>query len=129
MIKLAYRILRTAILSLILVGCSEDLDNMTANEQSLHQPDRFSDDRKSDYYRKPLDILEFSDVKPGMNIIDLLGGGGYYTELFNHIVGEKGKVHIQNTTLFLRFSKDELEKRLKDNRLKNVVRLDRKSVV
>jgi len=124
MIKTIYRTLRTTILSLFLVGCSEDLSKMTMLERSLHQPDRFSDDKGSDKYRKPLDILEFSDIKPEMKIIDLLGGGGYYTELFNYIVGNKGKVYIQNTTLFLRFSKEELEKRLKNNRLKNVIRLD-----
>jgi len=124
MIKLPYRIIRTAILTLFLTGCSEDLSKMSILEQSLHQPDRFSGDKSSDKSRKPLDILEFSDVKADMKIIDLLGGGGYYTELFNYVVGDKGKVYIQNTTLFLRFSKDELEKRLKNNRLKNVVRLD-----
>ena len=124
MIKLLYRITCTAILSLFLASCSEDLSKMSIQEQSLHQPDRFSDDKSNDKRRKPKDILEFSNIKPGMTIIDLLGGGGYYTELFNYIVGEQGKVYIQNTSLFLRFSKEELDKRLKGNRLKNVIRID-----
>jgi len=124
MVKKLYHILRSAVFAMFLVGCSEDIENMSIIEQSLHQPDRFSDDKTSDKYRKPQDILEFSDIKPKMKIIDLLGGGGYYTELFNYIVGEEGKVYIQNTTLFLRFSKEELEKRLKNNRLKNTIRLD-----
>ncbi len=124
MIKLSYHVLRTAILTLFLTGCSEDLSKMSTIEQAIHQPDRFSGDRSSDKRRKPLDILEFADIKADMQIIDLLGGGGYYSELFNYIVGDKGKVYLQNTTLFLRFSKDELEKRLKNNRLKNVIRLD-----
>lgn len=124
MIKQAYRILRTAFLSFLLVSCSDDLENMSITKQSLYQPDRFSNDRERDKNRKPLSILDFSDIKPGMKIIDLLGGGGYYTELFNYIVGDKGKIYIQNTSLFLRFSKDELEKRLENNRLQNVIRLD-----
>lgn len=124
MIKLPYKIIRTAILSIFLVGCSKDLDNMSITERALHQPDRFSSDKSSDKRRKPLDILKFADIEPGMSIIDLLGGGGYYTELFNYIVGSEGKVYIQNTTLFLKFSKEELEKRLNNNRLKNVTRLD-----
>ena len=124
MIKLFYGIFRAAILTLFLSSCTEDLDKMSIIEQSLHQPDRFSDDKARDKSRKPLSILEFSGIKPGMKIIDLLGGGGYYTELFNYIVGSEGRVYLQNTTLFLRFSKDELEKRLKNMRLKNVIRLD-----
>ncbi len=107
-----------------IVGCSKDLDNMTIQEQAIHQPQRYAEDNSRDDSRKPSDILKFSGVKPGQIVIDLLGGGGYYTELFNYVVGEKGKVYIQNNSLFLRFSKEELEKRLKNGRLKNVVRLD-----
>lgn len=124
MLNTSYTFLRTTILSLFLIGCSEDLENMTIFERSIHQPDRFSDDKSRDKNRKPLGILELTNVKSGMKVIDLLGGGGYYTELFNYIVGDTGKVYIQNTTLFLRFSKEELEKRLTNNRLKNVIRLD-----
>lgn len=105
-------------------ACSKDLENLPLNEKALYQTDRFSADKPKDSYRKPLDILNFSGVKPGMQVIDLLGGDGYYTELFSYIVGEKGKVYLQNNSLFLRFSKKEMEKRLKDNRLKNVVRTD-----
>ncbi len=97
---------------------------MSLNKQSLYQPNRFTDDKSSDKNRKPLDILNLSGIKPDMKVLDLLGGSGYYTELFNYIVGNKGKVFIQNNSLFLRFSKKELEKRLNNNRLINVVRID-----
>ena len=124
MFRPLYRILHSVFLSIFLFGCSEDLSKMSIEEQSLHQPDRFSDDKSRDKSRKPLDILKFSGIEPGMQIIDLFGGGGYYTELFSYIAGEKGKVYLQNNTLFLRFSKDEIENRLKNNRIKNVIRLD-----
>lgn len=124
MFKPVYRIAYTVILSILLAGCSKDLENMSVQEQSLYQPNRFSDDKSRDKKRKPLDILKFSGVEPGMRVLDLFGGGGYYTELFSYIVGEKGKVYLQNNTLFLRSSKDTIEKRLKNNRLKNVVRID-----
>jgi len=121
--KLLYRILPTTLLSILLFGCS-DFDNMSIVEQSIYQPDRFSNDKSRDKYRKPIEILKFAEIKPGMKIIDLFGGGGYYTELFNYIVGESGKVYLQNNTLFLRFSNEEITKRLFGNRLKNVIRLD-----
>ena len=106
------------------VSCSQDLSEMSLLERSLHQPERYSSDKKSDSQRKPLKVLELSGVDKGMQVIDLLGGGGYYTELFNYIVGDTGKVYLQNNSLFLRFSREELEKRLRNNRLSNTIRLD-----
>ena len=120
----------TALMSiaLFITGCSDGVpDNfsqMTVQEQSLYQANRFRGDRKNDSQRNPYAILKFIDIKPGDQVIDLLGGGGFYTELFDYIVGEQGKVYIQNNSLFLRFSKEELDKRLANNRLKNTVRID-----
>ncbi len=126
---MAVSILRRTKIALItvtmfLVGCSKDLDGLSIEEQSIHQPERYADDRARDKNRKPLDVLQFSGVKPGQVVVDLLGGGGYYSELFNYIVGDQGKVYLQNNSLFLRFSTEELEDRLRDGRLSNVVRLD-----
>jgi len=124
MFKKILHLISTTALFFTLNACTENLDNMSIQEQSLHQPNRFSDDKSRDSGRKPLTILELSGINPGMKVIDLLGGGGYYSELFNYIVGNEGHVYIQNNSLFLRFSKKELDKRLKNQRLKNVTRID-----
>jgi len=105
-------------------GCTEHFENLSLNEQAIDTATRFSNDSTKDQYRKPLDILEFSGITTDMKVVDLLGGGGYYSELFSYIVGKDGQVYLQNNSLFLRFSKDEIEERLKNNRLTNVVRLD-----
>lgn len=106
------------------MGCSKDIEGMSVEAQSIHHANRYADDDARDKARKPLDVLRFAGVKQGQVVIDLLGGGGYYSELFNYIVGEQGKVYLQNNSLFLRFSQEELETRLDEGRLKNVVRLD-----
>jgi len=106
------------------VGCSKNLDDMSIEERSIHQPKRYADDHAKDEYRNPLAILKFINIEPGSKVVDLLGGGGYYTELFNYIVGESGRVYIQNNSLFLNFSRDELDQRLRKGRLKNVSRID-----
>jgi len=124
MFKKLLHLIYTATLSLSLSACTENLENMSIQDQSIHQPNRFSNDESNDKTRKPVAILELSGIKPGMKVIDLLGGGGYYTELFSYIVGSEGHVYIQNNSLFLRFSKKELDKRLKGSRLKNVTRID-----
>ncbi len=91
---------------------------------AVNQPTRSQEDRESDERRRPYDILRLSGVRPGMVVVDLLGGSGYYSELFNPLVGPDGKVYLQNNSLFLRFSTEGLESRLADGRLQNVERLD-----
>lgn len=42
--------------------------------------------------RKPVEVLSFMKLKPGMKAFDLLTGTGYYAELMGHAVGPKGSV-------------------------------------
>ena len=123
-LRLIKTIMATLFTSIFFVSCSKNIENLPVNEQAIQKSSRFSSDKDKDSYRKPLDVLNFLSIKPDAQIIDLLGGGGYYSELFSHIVGENGKVYLQNNSLFLRFSEKELTKRLAKNRLPNVVRLD-----
>lgn len=112
-------------------GCkqapAEDLSSFEPENiyrRAVENPARFAGDAKRDGARLPAHVLRFAGVKPGMVVIDVLGGGGWYTELLSHIVGAEGKVYLQNNSLFLRFSGEELQKRLANGRLANVVRLD-----
>jgi predicted methyltransferase len=49
-------------------------------------------DRDRDAERKPADMLAFAGVKPGMVVMDILPGGGYFTRLFSDVVGPNGQV-------------------------------------
>ena len=49
-------------------------------------------DRARDAERKPAEMLAFAGVKPGMVVVDMLPGGGYFTRLFSDVVGPTGKV-------------------------------------
>ena len=111
-------------MSFYLVGCSKNIESLPLNEQAIYLPARFSIDSSKDLQRMPLEILNFISISPSMKIVDILGGGGYYSKLFNHIVGKEGNVHLQNNSLFLGFNNNELSLRLKNNRLANVNRLD-----
>ena len=92
--------------------------------QAVANNDRSRADRRRDKLRKPDRVLRFSGLQPGMTVVDLMGGGGYYAELMSYVVGPSGKVILQNNKLFLQFSTEEMEKRLRRNRLPNVERLD-----
>ena len=54
--------------------------------------DRPDADRMRDADRKPGEVAAFAGVKPGMKIIELAPGGGYFTRILSVAVGTQGKV-------------------------------------
>lgn len=121
----------SAIICMLLVctGCSEkppvsEQDATIYQRAVYYNPIRPNEDSDQDSARKPAEIMAFAGVKPGMRIIDLLGGGGWYAELLAAVVGEQGHVYLANTPLFLNFTREQIDVRLANNRLKNVTRID-----
>ena len=83
-------------------------------------PNRPEADLADDLARKPALVMAFFQAKPGMTILELEAGKGYYTELLSYVAGPRGKVIMQNPQGFDAFLGDALDKRLADNRLANV---------
>ncbi len=50
-------------------------------------------DTARDAVRKPADMLAFAAIVPGMKVMDLIPGGGYFTRLFAGAVGPSGHVY------------------------------------
>jgi predicted methyltransferase len=67
--------------------------------QAVASPIRTDDDRNADAKRKPLEFLQFSEVQPGMQVLDIAAGGGYTTQLLALVVGSKGTVWAQGPEL------------------------------
>lgn len=59
---------------------------------AVADPSRPAADRARDAERKPAEMLAFAGVKPGMVVVDVMPGGGYFTRLFAKAVGPTGKV-------------------------------------
>jgi predicted methyltransferase len=76
-------------------------------------------DRDSDAGRNPEAVLEFFGIQPGDVVLEMWAGGGYYTELLAHVVGDSGKVIAQANTPILKFSGEAHTSRHADNRLPN----------
>lgn len=51
---------------------------------------RTSDFVARDKYRRPQETLEFAGVKPGMTVVEVSPGGGYWTEILAPYLKEKG---------------------------------------
>jgi predicted methyltransferase len=65
-------------------------DNITTSVADTARPD---EDKQLDAERKPADMLAFAGIKPGMKVMDLIPGKGYFTRLFAKAVGDKGYVY------------------------------------
>ena len=66
-------------------------------QEIVAAPDRTERDRSMDEHRKPVPMLTFFEVAPGMRVAELGAGGGYSTELFARAVGPRGAVFAQDT--------------------------------
>jgi predicted methyltransferase len=62
--------------------------------------DRNSDNVKLDEGRKPAQVLAFFGLKPGMNVLDLVGANAYWAEITSPVVGSKGHVTVWEPTQF-----------------------------
>jgi predicted methyltransferase len=54
---------------------------------------RPAEDTQRDAARKPAEMLEFAEVKPGQKVADFIPGGGYFSRLFAKAVGPNGHVY------------------------------------
>jgi predicted methyltransferase len=97
-----------------------------AIQAAVDSPDRLVKDRARDAKRHYAEVLQFFGVRPGMTLIELFATGGNTAEVLSRAVGPGGKVYMQNPPFYYeRFGTKDVEARLANNRLPNVVRLDR----
>ena len=54
---------------------------------------RPSADLMRDEDRKPADLLAFAEVRPGIKVVELAPGGGYFTRLLSLAAGSGGKIY------------------------------------
>jgi predicted methyltransferase len=104
---------------------SEPMIRRSSNDlrSALDNPNRLSSDRARDSGRQADRVLAFFGIQPGMTVLDLYSGGGYYTELLSYVVGSSGHVVAHNNSVYQRFSRAEIEERYADDRLSNVERI------
>ena len=77
-------------------------------------------DLQDDQNRRPMKVLAFIKIEPGLTVLELEAGTGYYTELLSQAVGETGKIWMQNPGALDDRIGAQVVARLKDNRLANV---------
>jgi predicted methyltransferase len=93
-----------------------------AIDAALANPERSAADRERDAREKPAEVLALAGVKPGMTVVDMFAGSGYYSELLAGVVGANGKVLSVNNVPYEAYSKEGVKARFTEGRLKNVDR-------
>jgi len=86
---------------------------------AVANPKRPAEDIAKDAGRKPAQVLSFVGIKPGMTVLDVFSGNGYYTEMLNGIVGGNGKVIAHTNEAYIPFSGELYQKRYAGGRLAN----------
>lgn len=114
--------MKIALLWMLLVTSGTAMANQVI-EDAVSSPGRSEVDLTADRNRKPGDVLEFLEIQPGMYVLDLFSGGGYYTEIVSRVVGESGKVVAHNNQAYLDYAADTLADRFQEGRLTNVRQL------
>jgi predicted methyltransferase len=107
--------------SLLFAACSRAADAIDA---ALAQPGRSAADLERDSRDHPGELLHFFGVKPGMVVLDLFAGGGYYSALLGNVVGDQGRVYMHNNAAYLQFAAKALAERAATGLPANVTRLD-----
>ena len=105
--------------SCLICGSAAADGDAAALERAMANPARPAADKERDANRKAPEVLAFMGLEEGMQVIDLIAIGGWYTEVLSYAVGNSGKVYMQNTAGgFVDRSADEINDRLA--RLSNV---------
>src|ERR1700761_3954829 len=79
--------------ALAMLTAAPVLAKTTAYDAAVADSARPDADKQLDAERKPAEMLAIAHVKPGMKVMDLIPGKGYFTRLFSVAVGPKGYVY------------------------------------
>ena len=89
-------------------------------DTAVLRTERSAADRERDLQRKPAEVLAFVGITPGMTVLDLFSGGGYYSEILGYVVGTEGRVYAHSNRAYINFVGDEFDARHAGGRLANV---------
>ncbi|MBM4385977.1 MAG: class I SAM-dependent methyltransferase [Deltaproteobacteria bacterium] len=91
----------------------------------LAASERDAKDLERDARDRRVEALGLAGLAPGMRVLDVFSGGGYFAEIAARVVGESGKVYAHNNRAYLSFAGEALEARRAARPPGQLVRLDR----
>jgi len=109
---------------LIFIACASLISSLSQAAEvpeniakAVAASERTDKDRERDASNHPVEFLTFAGVSPGMQIADVFGGAGYWTELLARAVGPSGHVRLVNNPAYA--TDRGIKPRFENNRLSN----------
>lgn len=99
-------------------------DLRKAIEEAVAHADRPEADQERDALRKPVDVLAFFGIAPGMRVFEYSAGSGYYTEILSRLLGPEGKLIAHNNPAFAQYYSEGMTERLGGGAFENVTHLE-----
>ena len=87
------------------------VDETSVYDAAINHASRPDADRERDADRQPRAVLEFIGIEPGMRVLDMFSGSGWYAEIISHVVGEDGRVIAHSNIAYTKFVGDALAER------------------
>lgn len=63
-------------------------------KKAVELPSRGPEVTIHDAYRKPAELLQFANIRPGNRVVELSAYGNYWSTMLSEIVGAKGELHM-----------------------------------
>ncbi|PJA80351.1 MAG: hypothetical protein CO149_01165, partial [Nitrospirae bacterium CG_4_9_14_3_um_filter_51_5] len=107
--------LLVSLLASLTASCAHQPWDINRYIQALERPER-------DQYQQPEKVIEALNLNPGMVVVDLGAGSGYFTRRLAEVVGDKGQViAIDVEQKMLNYNRRELEKLGLANRVRFIL--------
>ena len=81
------------VVMMYLPGCDSGSPNMTVAEQAFYGEQRSKENSARDVYRHPKETLGFFGVQPGMTVVEVWPGTGWYSEILAPLLAERGQLY------------------------------------
>ena len=108
-------LLLVSLLASLTASCTHQPWDVNRYIQALERPER-------NQYQQPEKVIEAPNLTPGMMVIDIGAGSGYFTRRLAAAVGDTGQiVAIDIEQKMLNYNKQELEKLGLDNRVRFIL--------
>ena len=76
----------------VLAGSHTEQERSALLEQAVAGQHRSAENRARDAHRHPAQTLAFFGLKPGMTVVEVFPGAGWYTEILAPAVGPRGRL-------------------------------------
>jgi predicted methyltransferase len=74
-------------------------------KKAVENPDRLPQHKIHDAYRKPAEVLQLANVRPGHRVVEFSSYGNYWSTMLSDIIGEKGELYMYDLPAFEPYAK------------------------